>query len=198
MALSVQVRLTALNKLCARTAPCKDEGVDVDEHHGSASSSEDGSMTVADISEAINCVLLVNAASSAMFCELIYNIVNNPSSSSHALIQEAGAIPIVLACLRSWPEDELVVHRSCDALFNLVRCGSADTKQAIRDVPDCEALLKASQSSIVRITARTRQKNGLPHVPSRLLTMLGWCVTCTHALMFRNRICDRLMIFLLQ
>jgi hypothetical protein len=104
-------------------------------------------MTHAHVIEAIACVSPPDAATAAVFCEFIGNLAGLGGSPGRAVLHEAGAIPIVFDCLRSWPTSKEVVSKCCSALHSLALFGGTDMKQAMRDVPDCEALLKAAQAS---------------------------------------------------
>ncbi len=115
------------------------------------SSSEAGalSMTQAHVIEAIACLSPPNAATAAAFCELMHNIVVNAGSSGCTTIHHAGAISVIFGCLRSWLDENEVVQWSCRALSSLVlhSFGGTDVKQAMRDVPDYEELLKTVESA---------------------------------------------------
>ena len=102
-------------------------------------------MTHAHVIEAIACVSPPDAATAAVFCQFIEYTSLFGGLPGRAVIHEAGAIPIVFDCLRSWPTNKEVVSKSCNALDSLLGEASTDMKQAMRDVPDCEALLKAAQ-----------------------------------------------------
>ncbi len=58
---------------------------------------------------------------------------------------------------------------SCNALHSLLLGeSSTDMKQAMRDVPDCEALLKAAQAS------ELEKKSDGSSVAADVLKKLGW------------------------
>jgi hypothetical protein len=74
-------------------------------------------------------------------------VVGRVGASGCTTILEAGAIPVIFDCLRSWPDDSMVVMHSCETFIRLPCRRSAAMKQAMRDVPDCEALLRAAQTT---------------------------------------------------
>ncbi len=63
------------------------------------------------------------------------------------MILQAGGIPVIFDCLRSWPSKRNVVGYACYVSNNLAKYGSETVKSAMRSVPDCEALLIAADKS---------------------------------------------------
>jgi hypothetical protein len=130
------------------------------------------SITHAHISKAIACVSPPDAATAAVFCDFMASMAWYAGGSGCTTILEAGAIPVIFDCLRSWPDDKMVVKQSCDALAKLLRNISAAVKQAMRDVPDCEALLREAQ-----MTGFDKDWNK-DSLAAEVLRKFGWYVYC--------------------
>ncbi len=114
-----------------------------------ASSSESGAcgITSAHISEAIACMSPPCAATAEQFTGFMWNLAVFAKGPGCATIFEAPAIPVIFDCLRAWPHEERIVRNSCGAIYSLAAYGNAAIQQALRDVPDCEALLRAARES---------------------------------------------------
>ena len=104
-------------------------------------------MTVADVIDGIACVMPKDERTAEQFCAFVGHIAYWAGSSGCDVILQAGGIPVVFDCLRSWPCEEDVVFCACCTLSRLARFGSATVKSAMRSVPDCEALLIAAHKS---------------------------------------------------
>jgi hypothetical protein len=100
-----------------------------------------------NISEAMVCVLPPNVQTAEVFCHFIYNITSVADVSVCTMIIEADVISTMFDCLRRWLQDEKVVACCCAALLHLAFCQHEHVKQALRDVPNCEHLLRAAQAT---------------------------------------------------
>jgi hypothetical protein len=104
------------------------------------------SITHAHICEAIACISPPDAATAAVFCALMGNIALNAGSAGCTVIQASGAIPVMLDCFRTWPDDKAVTQACTLALhyfqiFLPSSCGAMLTK-AILEIPGCQSLLR--------------------------------------------------------
>ncbi len=105
-------------------------------------------ITVADVIHGIACVMPKDKRTAKKFCYFLYLIVHwADSSAAYDVILQAGGIPVLFDCLRSWPREKDVVTYACYASHSLAQYGSATVKAAMRSVPDCEALLIAAHKS---------------------------------------------------
>jgi hypothetical protein len=103
--------------------------------------------TTARIREAMVCITPLTPATAAVFCELMRNIGHNAQFQECRFVHEAGAIPILFDCLRLWPANQQLVFQACLALGWVCSKSSAEVKKAVRDMPDCEALLRAAHTN---------------------------------------------------
>ena len=71
------------------------------------------------------------------FCNFMFLIVSFSQSSGCDVILQAGGIPVLFDCLRSWPREKDVVRMACCASNYLAFHGSETVKSAMRSVPDC-------------------------------------------------------------
>ena len=104
-------------------------------------------ITVADVIDGIACVMPKDMRTAEKFCYFMQRIARWAESSGCDVILQAGGIPVLFDCLRSWPGEKDVVNLACQASHNLAAYGSKAVKSAMRSVPDCEALLIAAQKS---------------------------------------------------
>ncbi len=104
-------------------------------------------ITVADVIDSIACIMLKDKRTAQKFCIFMMCIALYAESSGCDVILEAGGIPVLFDCWRSWPREKDVVYCACDASRWLACKGSETVKSAMRSVPDCEALLIAAHKS---------------------------------------------------
>jgi hypothetical protein len=104
-------------------------------------------ITVADVIDCIACVMPKDKHTAHKFCNFMWLIAFWAESSGCDVILQAGGIPVLFDCLRSWPGEEDVVSYACCASYRLAGYGSETVKSAMRSVPDCEALLIAAYKS---------------------------------------------------
>ena len=104
-------------------------------------------ITVADVIDGIACVMPKDKRTAEKFCLFLYLIASYAGPLGCDVILQAGGIPVLFDCLRSWPRERNVVNYASWALFWLVEYGSLAVKSAMRSVPDCEALLIAAYKS---------------------------------------------------
>jgi hypothetical protein len=104
-------------------------------------------ITVGDVTIAIVCTLPKDARTANKFCYFMWNIAGYANSPGCDVILQAGGIPVLFDCLRSWPAVKPVVEYACWALHYLTVYGSTTVKLAMRNVPNCEALLTAASLS---------------------------------------------------
>ena len=104
-------------------------------------------ITVADVIDGIACVMPKDKRTAEKFCNFMGLIALFAESSGCDVILQAGGIPVLFDCLRSWPREKDVVFCACYASNYLAGHGSETVKSAMRSVPDCEALLIAAHKS---------------------------------------------------
>ena len=104
-------------------------------------------ITVADVIDGIACVMPKDKRTADKFCHFIGLIAYWAKSSGCDVILQAGGIPVLFDCLRSWPREKGVVTWVCLSLTSLAGWGSDTVQSAMRGVPDCEALLIAAHKS---------------------------------------------------
>ncbi len=109
-------------------------------------------ITVADVIDGIACVMPNDQLTALQFCEFMRLIAFWAGSSGCDVILQAGGIPVVFDCLRSWPCEKDVVTTACASSSFLTLYGSETVKSAMRSVPDCEALLIAAHKSKLDIS----------------------------------------------
>lgn len=111
-------------------------------------------VTIADILAGIAFARPPNRETAEQFCSFIFNITAWGESTGCSTIADAGAIPAVFDVLRRWPDDADVLKVACGVVYNLAHYGSCAVIEYIRDVPDCEALLRAAAASGLDDTGR--------------------------------------------
>ena len=104
-------------------------------------------ITVADVIDVIACIMLKDKHTAEKFCYFMWSIAYYAESPGCDVILQAGGIPVLFDCLRSWPRERAVVWHACGALYRIAVFGSEIVKSAMRSVPDCEALLIAAHKS---------------------------------------------------
>jgi hypothetical protein len=102
---------------------------------------------VADVIDVIACIMLKDKHTAEKFCYFMWSIAYYAESPGCDVILQAGGIPVLFDCLRSWPREKDVVSYACWASSCLADWGSETVNSAMRSVPDCEALLIAAHKS---------------------------------------------------
>jgi hypothetical protein len=132
----MQSKLAKLQQYCDRIG-----------NSGATSPDAARAITVADVIDGIACVMPKDKRTAEKFCYFMHRIVCWDYSLGCDRILQAGGIPVIFDCLRSWPCEKDVVVDACWASRCLADWGSEAVKSAMRSVPDCEALLIAAHKS---------------------------------------------------
>ncbi len=95
------------------------------------------------------CLNLEDPAAVIEYCWGLVCVARLVGASGCDVIMSAGCIPIIVECLRRWPDDgpSGVVSFSCGALNMLAHKGSASVRTAISTVPGIQATLVAAEES---------------------------------------------------
>jgi hypothetical protein len=110
----------------------------------SGSEAEALSFTPADIA----CVAShVSAQSAVPFCDFVWNVALYAEGCGCDAIVASGVIPLLFAIIARHVNAKDVVPTGCGALFRLVENGNESVKRALREVCDCESILRAAQVS---------------------------------------------------
>ncbi len=104
-------------------------------------------LTIADFHEAIACTTPPHVVTSISFSDFIYLISISATPALCDMIRDAGVLPVLFDMLRRWPTTEKLLQPACAALFYLSKNGSYSFQSSMRDIPDCEAVLRSTAAS---------------------------------------------------
>lgn len=101
----------------------------------------------ADVKDALSRVVPEDAATLSLCLNFIWSVAHFGGRHGCDVLVTAGCVPVAFEALRSWPEEQLIVHWACSALRSLVINGASQAKRAIRNVHDYAELLLDAQAS---------------------------------------------------